>query len=192
MGYPELDLALGGGIPAGSVQSIEVDSEVNMKIPFLVICRIVASFASSENLVRIYPLGGLDKEFVAEFLRVSVPRSCMKYVSMPESPEESMKEEVAAGAAVLNVLNSHDVGEESLKHFSNLARSSRGATIFVGRESKSKESLGNILETAGSRIRISYTNGTLFLQSKIPFSQFFGLTVNRRLGIPEIELEPMV
>jgi hypothetical protein len=79
-----------------------------------------------------------------------------------------------------------------LRYFANLARSSGGATIFVGRETKRKDSFGSISAVAESRMKITYTNGTLFLQSKIPFSQFFGITVNRRLGIPEISLEPMV
>ena len=192
MGYPELDQALGGGLPAGSVQIIEVDSEVNMRIPFLLIGRIITSFALSDNQVRLFPLGGLDQDFVTEFLRVSVPRSCMKHVSMPKFQEDGLKEKVAGGTPVLSILSSHGVEDEGLRYFSNLAGSSRGATIFVGRETKSKDAFGDISAVAGSRMKISYSNGTLFLQSKIPFSQLFGLTVSRRLGVPEIELEPMV
>jgi KaiC/GvpD/RAD55 family RecA-like ATPase len=192
MGYPELDLALGGGIPAGSVQSIEVDSEVNMRIPFLLIGRIIASFAQPGKLVRLYPLRGLDRDFIAEFLRVSVPRSCMKRVSMLTSPEEGMEEKIAAGTTVLSILNFNGDKEESLRYFSDLARSSRGATIYVGKKWKSGDAFGSVSAIAGSHMKITYTNGTLFLQSKIPFSQFFGLTVNRRAGIPEIELEPMI
>ena len=79
-----------------------------------------------------------------------------------------------------------------MRYFSNLARSSRGATIFVGKESKSKDILGKISAIAEARLKITYMNGTLFLQSNTPFSQFFGLAVNQRLGIPEIDLKPMV
>ena len=192
MGYPKLDLALGGGIPAGSVQSVEVDSEVNMKIPFLLIARLITSFAQHGDLVRLYPLRGLDRDFVAEFLGVSVPKSCTKRVRMPESPEEGMEEKIAAGTKVLSILNFHGEKEESLRYFSDLARSSRGVTIYVGKKWKSEDAFGNVSAIAASRMKITYTNGTLFLQSKIPFSQFYGLTVNRRMGIPEIELEPMV
>jgi KaiC/GvpD/RAD55 family RecA-like ATPase len=192
MGYPELDEALGGGLPAGSVQGIEVDSGVDMKIPFFLMGRIIVSFALSGNQVRLFPLKELDRDFVAEFLRVSVPRSYMKHVSQLESPEESMKEEIAPGSAVLSAVYSHSVGEESLRYFSNLARSTRGATIFVGKESKGKHIFGNISAIAESWMKISYTNGTLFLQSDTPFSKFFGIMVSQRSGIPEIELEPLV
>jgi KaiC/GvpD/RAD55 family RecA-like ATPase len=192
MGYPELDLALGGGIPAGSVLSIEVDSEVNMRIPFLLLGRVIASFALPGKQVRIFPIRGLDRDFVMEFLRVSIPRSCMKHVSMPESPEENRKEKIAAGTTVLNILNFHGIEEASLRYYSDLARSSGGATIYVGKEWKSEDAFRSVSTIAKSRMKMTYTNGTLFLQSKIPFSQFFGLIVSRRLGIPEIELEPMV
>jgi hypothetical protein len=192
MGYPELDLALGGGIPSGSVMSIEVDPEVNMRIPFFLLGQITASFALPGKEVRIHPIRGLDLDFVTEFLRVSVPRACMKYVKMPESPEGSMKEKVAAETAVLSILNFNGMGEDTLRYFSDLASSTKGVTVYVGKEWKSEDAFRSVSATAKSRMRITYTNGTLFLQSKIPFSQFFGLTVSRRLGIPEIELEPMV
>jgi archaellum biogenesis ATPase FlaH len=192
MGYPELDIALGGGIPAGSVLSIEVGSEVNMRIPFLLLRQIISSFASPDRQVRIFPIRGLDSEFVSEFLRVSVPRSCMKYVSLPESPQAGMSEKFAPGTAVLSVLNFHGSEEESLRHFSGLAGSSKGVTVFLGKEWKSEEAVGSVSAISKSHLKITYNDGTLFLQSKTPFSQFFGLTVSRRLGIPEIELEPMV
>jgi len=111
---------------------------------------------------------------------------------LPKVKSPAALKKVAEGKPVLSILSSRGVGNEGLRYFSNLAGSSRGATIFVGRETKSKDAIGDISAVAGSRMKISYSNGTLFLQSKIPLSQLFGLTVNRRLGIPEIELEPMV
>jgi KaiC/GvpD/RAD55 family RecA-like ATPase len=192
MGYSELDSALGGGIPAGSVLSIEVDPEVNMRIPFFLIRQIITSFASPGRQVRIFPVRGLDSEFVSEFLRVSVPRPSMKYVGLPKSPKTSVSEKFAPGTEVLSVLNFHGLEDKSLRHFADLAGSNNGITIFLGKEWKSEEAVGTVSTIARSRLKITYTDGTLFLQSKIPFSQFFGMTVSRRLGIPEIALEPMV
>lgn len=192
IGYPELDQVLGGGLDVGSVLNIEIDPEVNMAIPLLVIRRIIASFALSGNQVRLFPFRGFGQDMVARLLRVFVPRSHIKNVSQLDSLEDGMNDEARPRSPVLCVLDSRGVGEKGLRYFSSLARSSKGATIFVGRHSRGDGLFRSISGIGGSSMRIRYLNGTMFLQSKVPASQPFGLSVNKRSGIPEVELDPVV
>jgi hypothetical protein len=192
MGYLELDQAMGGGLDAGSMLSIEIDPEVSMAVPFLLIRRIITSFALSGNQVRLFPFQGLSQGKIEEYLRVFVPRSHAKNVTLLDSPGEGEVDEGNARGPVLSVLDSRGVTEKRMGHISSLTHSSKGAAIFVGKDSSEKSIFRNVSGVGGLRLRIKHLNGTLFLQSKVPLSQLFGLNVNQRLGVPEIDLDPIV
>ena len=54
-GYPELDIALGGGFPKKSVILIELDSDINARIIMTFLARIMSNFVRMSSPILLQP-----------------------------------------------------------------------------------------------------------------------------------------
>lgn len=187
-GYGELDTILGGGFTAGGLTTIQLDNVVNMKIPFLLLSRILVSFPS-ESKVLLSPLDGLEAEFVDKYLGL-LPTAAQRRVRRLENAESASLEGVGNGP-VLSIVDAGSMTPKSIKAFAELARTTKGITVAVGRESKTRAPPA-YAHWAGAQMRLTYTAGTMLLASEAPFSQYLGVSVVSSNGIPSLELEPMV
>jgi hypothetical protein len=186
-GFGQLDEVLGGGLPAGILTALDVDYQVNMKIAFLLLAQIVACFPG-EGRVVLGPLDGLDPDYAEKYLKI-LPDDIRKRIVRPGATTAAEQREPNRGP-VLCVLDSAGLSSETLGSYVELARSSRGVTILVGKEPRGKVPRSNL--APGARLRVYYVAGTVLLASELPFSQFLGVTAVSRNGAPGLEIEALV
>jgi hypothetical protein len=67
-GYPELDIALGGGFPKKSVILIELDSDINARIIMTFLARIMSNFVRMSSPILLQPTDEVDPKAVMSYL----------------------------------------------------------------------------------------------------------------------------
>src|SRR6476660_3657024 len=67
-GYPELDIALGGGFPKKSVILIELDSDINARIIMTFLARIMSNFVRMSSPILLQPTDEVDPKAVMPYL----------------------------------------------------------------------------------------------------------------------------
>jgi KaiC/GvpD/RAD55 family RecA-like ATPase len=67
-GYPELDIALGGGFPKKSVILIELDSDINARIIMTFLARIMSNFVRTYSPILLQPTDEVDPKAVMPYL----------------------------------------------------------------------------------------------------------------------------
>jgi hypothetical protein len=67
-GYPELDIALGGGFPKKSVLLIELDSDIHARVIMTFLSRIMSNFIRTGSPVLLQPTDGFDTKAVMPYL----------------------------------------------------------------------------------------------------------------------------
>jgi KaiC/GvpD/RAD55 family RecA-like ATPase len=67
-GYPELDIALGGGFPKKSVILIELDSDINPRVIMTFLARIMSNFVRTCSPILLQPTDGVDPKAVMPYL----------------------------------------------------------------------------------------------------------------------------
>ena len=139
-GFGQLDEVLGGGLPAGILTALEVDYQVNMKIAFLLLAQIVASFPGDGRMV-LGSLDGLDSEYAERYLKI-LPDHIRRRIVRPGAAATG-DHGVQDGGPVLSILDTSGLNSETLGTYTELPRSSRGVTIpsRKGAEGKGHASL---------------------------------------------------
>ncbi len=186
-GFGRLDEAMGGGLPAGLLTSLDVDNHVNMKIAFLLLVQIVACFPGDGRVV-LGSLDGLDSDYAERYLEI-LPDSIRKRIVRWGATATG--EKGPERGPVLSILDSTGQSAEAVVASVDLARSSGGVAILVGKDPKGRVARPPTV-VPGARLRLHYAAGTVLLASELPFSQFLGVVAVARNGAPALEIEALV
>ncbi|MDG6922529.1 MAG: AAA family ATPase [Nitrososphaerota archaeon] len=216
--HPELDGVLGGGFPVGSIAIVEIDRNVNSRVVLAVLRRMLDHLVTRGNLLLFQPPSGTDAEQVGNLLgsfqhgqrkrRVEVLRSNSDDVK----PDADTLSDRATGRSLLETLSSElrkrfpertlvaliDLGSIHMQHgwkqdawakrLQEFLRRETDLSIIVARRGEIPDEQNIEAET---RLEIVDMRGTLFLDFKVPYSQYFSVSSEKRLGRSSIELEPM-
>ena len=185
-GYGELDAALAGGIPAGRVTSVDVESGVDPRVAFLLLGRSIAGLAEVGRVI-LGPLAGVAPGFVDGYLRLlpdsvrsRIERSRAGEVPTTDGPDRS---------PIMSVIDAESEGR-SIGRYAELAAASGGATVVVRRGERRRRQRGTSAD--GARLRICRLGGAVLVASESPYSQFLGVSVVNETGAPQLELEPVL
>jgi hypothetical protein len=190
LGFAELDDSIGGGIPEGGCASLVSGAEVNTKVVFLLLVGLVRSFGNSGGPTVILPDEDLDPSFLSNLLRRIMPRVQFEKVKVLSAARELPKTADPTSPPTLMILDRQHLSEEETRASTSVAHSTRGVTVYLERARKGPERDG--AANPAVRLHLSYSKGTPLLEPKVPLRHVFGLTVTRGIGLPIVDLEPIV
>jgi KaiC/GvpD/RAD55 family RecA-like ATPase len=214
--YHELDELLGGGFPIGSAVSIELGSHINTKIAFAFLSKIIVKFIASQNLLLFQPFDKTSLDAIAQFQKsaghqkdlvsiITTGSQSTKSVTSnsPEKQLEKIKLEIlkikkkyqkkhllsVLGPDVMNLFSKTDLSEKG-RELLSFIKSNSDLTIFVSRHLQDNRHT-HLSEISDMRLSILEIDGTMFIQSEIPWSQMYAIVLQSENG-RGIKLEPIV
>ena len=138
----------------------------------------------------ILPNEDLDPSFLSNLLRRIMPRVQFEKVKVLSAARELPKTADPTSPPTLMILDRQQLSEEEARASASMAHSTRGVTVYLERARKGPERDGAV--NPAVRLHLSYSKGTLLLEPKVPLRHVFGLTVTRGIGLPSVDLEPIV
>lgn len=172
-GYAVLDEQLDGGYPAGSTVLVEVGPRVDLRVGLVFLSRILQGWVSMGGGVTVEKIRGVDARYALRWAQSFVRRGRVE-LRPPGSPRERR----AKSLCIVDGSAGRRGGTRRPQLTVALARST--------------EADPELVRTADVHIRILDVEGTLFVESEVPWSAVFGVTQTATSGTTMMELEPIV
>ncbi|MFI5405481.1 MAG: RAD55 family ATPase [Nitrososphaerales archaeon] len=210
-GNVDLDISTGGGFPLKGIVNINLDPHVNSKMVLAFLGEIISNLISEGAFVLCKHSQGTDTNYMTNYLNQSLGKAqvdqnilfmlnvtknnktAKKTVKNPSLIEAATKiKNKNPGKLLIALVFSEALNgfaEDSIKEFSKL-KSASDLTIIVN--TNSQEIHDFMSKHSDISIRFLKINGTLFMQSEIPWSQLYAVTVDQSSGYPRIRLESIV
>ncbi|MDG6997008.1 MAG: AAA family ATPase [Nitrososphaerota archaeon] len=217
--HRDLDIVLGGGFPVGSVAVLEIDRNVNSRVVLAVFRRMLDHLVKSGNLLLFQPPFGIDAEKVGNILGSFTHGQRKRRVEVLWTNSDDVKLDAKTlsdhetGCSPLEITSSDlrkkfpertlvallDLGSMRMqegwkqdtwaKQLQEFLRRETDLSIIVTRRGEIQDDQSIEAET---RLEIVDMRGTLFLDCRVPYSQYFAVSSEKKLGRSSIELEPML
>ena len=209
-GNAELDRSTGGGFPLKGTVNINLDSNVNSKMVLAFLGEIITNLISEGAFVLCKHSQGTDTNYMTNYLNESLGKAQADHLlfmlNMTKNNKTSKKTvkntsllETATkiknknpGKLLIAIVFSEALNgfsEDSIKEFFKL-KSASDLTIVVN--TNSQEIRDFMSKNSDISIRFLEINGNLFMQSEIPWSHLYAVTVDQSSGFPRIRLESIV
>jgi len=217
-GYRELDELLGGGFPIGSTISIELNPHVNAKIALAFLSRIIAKFIANQNSLLFQPFEKTGLELIARYQKLfGSQKDLVSVITANTQSKKSTTHETAStnmqfvkikqdilkikkkhqknhllsilGPETVNLFLKEDLSTES-RDLLSFIKSNSTLSIFISRRLQDNRHTP-LSEISDIRLSILEIDGTIFLQSEIPWSQLYAVVIKSERN-EGIKLEPIV
>ena len=186
-GYAELDLIHGGGLSKGTLAEIEMGQGLDPKLAMLFLLPLVNNFLASGGRAKIVPWPGANRSFMAKLLatlpahrrrRVQVLRGNpnRKGNRLPPTGGDSTQHPSGSDAGLSILFADPDQTRIEPKD-QGWAETEKSLMIVVMPHGKALMSTWN----AEARVKLLFLNGTLFIESEVPYSELHAI-VNRGSG----------
>jgi KaiC/GvpD/RAD55 family RecA-like ATPase len=200
-GFPEMDRALGGGLPKAGIVLLEYDERVSSKMALSVLREIISNFAAADNPVLIQPSSIMDPREIIEIVSPSIPsgkKGLLKIlwsskdaaladnimIRSARAPSETAIKQLRKkypGRLVLNIVagdrllvpDTREIREQPVQD--QVVSSRLSDLTFVCVSSSRKEQFEYFSGLADVRIKLLMINGTLFLQPVLPATTLFAV-----------------
>jgi KaiC/GvpD/RAD55 family RecA-like ATPase len=216
-GYHELDELLGGGFPIGSTVSIELGPHINTKIAFALLSKIIVRFIASQNALVFQPFDKSGLEIITQFQKSFGSKKDLTSVIIVNNQSKKITADVNGTdmqlrkikQEILKIKKKYQkklllsiLGPDTVNLFSKMSlniedrdlfsfiKSNSDLSIFVSRRLPDNRHT-HLSEISDIRLSILEIDGTMFLQSEIPWSQMYAIVVPSEKG-EGIKLEPIV
>lgn len=196
-GNTHLDEAIGGGFPLKSTTSIELSHNVNDKVALRLLSQIISNFTSAGNTV-ICQCSDTEEEYLARYnaAQQDARKNSLIFVGPPSKAKNSpslieMAKKIKnknQDKLLLCVIFSESIDANNKKPLA--VNQISDLTIVVN--SSKTDSQDTMSKRSDVSIRFLEINGTLLMQSNIPWSHAYAVSVNRNHTNPHIDLEPIV
>ncbi|TBR11037.1 MAG: hypothetical protein EPO62_02445 [Candidatus Nitrosotenuis sp.] len=218
-GNADLDRVIGGGFPLNGIVNVVLDSNVNEKTILAFLSQFISSFLSYGNSVLYQRSDQTNPEYVSNYLKACLQitkkqldklfflvdlqrktapgkRAEKTHLSLYDATKTIKKKN--PGKMLLSVISTESLGQYGDANdegkgidLLNLLKSISDLTIVVSHGHKSDIS-HYISRNSDVSMRFLEINGTLFMQSEIPWSHLCALMVDRSHGYPRILFDPVV
>lgn len=200
-GNDEMDEAIGGGFPLKTTASINVGPNVNWKAALAFLSQMVSNFVADGSSV-LCKCSAIEKEYISDRVKAYLahPKADVGITFTGCQNSKTQKAQMPKiikatrvknpNKLLLSIIFSNTVPKITPQEL-NEVRQSSDLTIIVNVDPGEDER--NILSRY-SDVCISFLdiNGTLFLQSDMPWSHLFAVTIEKSAGSTNIKLEPVV
>ena len=201
-GYDALDRLLDGGYPSNSSATIELGERIDPRVGLVFLSRIVHDWLSARDSVLLVPPLEVEPRFLAQYSKSfgSAKRKDLGELRVFSGPGDRREKLADVGVrlrvgkggrrrklllidcASRGIQPSHGRSEAALDGWADLA-------IAMGRKGSIREAHA---ESAAVRLKLIDVEGTLFLESELPWSSLFGIVTGTTGGNPMIQLAPVV
>jgi KaiC/GvpD/RAD55 family RecA-like ATPase len=210
-GHAELDEAIGGGFPLKGTVNINMDSNVNNKMVLAFLGEIISNLILGNAFVLCKSSHGTEISYMTNYLHESLGKArtdqnllfMLNRVKSKKTSKKTVKN-ASMIETVIKLKNKNPenlltavVFSEALNGFSKAGieeffklKSACDLTIVVN--TNSQEAQDFMSKNSDISIRFLEINGTLFMQSEIPWSHLYAITVDKNSGYPRIRLESIV
>ncbi len=190
--YAPLDAQLDGGFPARSTAILEVDRRVDPKVGLIFLSRLVQDWLIAGDRVVLERPRDVDLSYLNQFLKSFAGASRDRVAVLGGSRRRGHPLTGAKGgkqqkAKTLAIIAAKDADQRR-----ELLPGGEGGTdlaVVVGRPNDLPEAL---VREASVHLKIIDIEGTLFVESEVPWSPLFAIVPRMTGGNPMIQLEPMV
>ncbi len=208
-GYHEFDKILGGGFPLGSTVSIELTPHVNAKVAFAFLGKIIAQFIASQNHILVHPFektipevltryqksvgtqkDGLDiiSPTVQKKSKASLESIIMKKITKIKKENSKKMLLSIVGPEMVNAVSKSETADFS--DLFSIIKTNSDLTVIISRRTTDIK-YTPVPEISDIRLSIHEIDGTIFLQSDIPWSELYAIVVRPEKD-DKIRLEPIV
>lgn len=200
-GNPELDKAIGGGFPLKSTATISLSHNVNSKVILTLLSQIISNFTSTGNTVlcqcsedEANYLGAQSKTtsqgknlvFVIE-KRGKTPTKSKNLSSLSEMAKKAKSKN--PDKLLLSVIFLESISDVNVKKSVICKQDSDLTIVVTNSETDSQDMMSKNSDVS---IRFLEINGTLLMQSEIPWSHIYAVSVDRNSDRPDIMFESIV
>jgi KaiC/GvpD/RAD55 family RecA-like ATPase len=191
-GYAPLDVALKGGFPSKSTALVEVEEGVDARSALVLVSKVVQDWAAGGGKVVLQRPPGVEVGFVRKYAKSFLGKVKNRQVlwSRPDLGREITKR-LKRGEKVLAVVSPPAEGAAGIRAWKRTVEALQTRaelTVVLGRP-RLKWGAARV---AATRLRMLKIEGTLFVQSEVPWSPLFGVIPGMTAGNPMMQLEPVV
>ena len=214
-GYHELDEIFGGGFPVGGSVNVELGPHVNAKVGLAFLGKIITNFVASENLLLFQPFEKIGQDVVIQYAKsLGLQKDTVKIITATYQSKKSiapLKENIGEQLdqikqtiqnikkryqkkMLLTILGSEmddlfskDSNKQTHEYLSFI-KSNSDLSIFVSRRLPDNRHT-HLSEIADIRLLVVEIDGTLCLQSEIPWSHLYAIVASSEYGL---NLDPIV
>lgn len=205
-GYSSLDSLLDGGYPSKSVAVVEVDRKVDPRVGMIFLSRMVQDWVAAGDSVLLYNHPDVDRKFLLQYLKSFAVGGKKGQVTVAGTAGSMQKKRKSLNTAIgaLHESKSKGKGKTLVILGRELRSPSSQADSFESLKSlQQKTDLVVIVgktgsfdprdaEQAATYLKFVEIEGTLFVESEVPWSPLYAVVPGRTGGNPMIILEPVV
>lgn len=195
-GYPSLDSELDGGYPSRSMALVEVDRRVDPRAGLIFLSRTVQDWLAAGDKVVLQRLKGVDGRYLRQYAKSFgggakgsvIFGEGKTAVGRKDGSRGGRKSAAKAGRTLVVVDGAdHAVGTGAKGPPGGNVKAD--LTIVVGRSGEIEDRMA---ENAGVHLKLMEIEGTLFVESKQPWSVLYAVISGMTSGNPTLRLEPVV
>jgi KaiC/GvpD/RAD55 family RecA-like ATPase len=186
-GYAELDLIHGGGLSKGTLAEIEMGQGLDPKMAMLFLLPLLNNFLASGGRAKIVPWPGANRSFMAKLLATLPAHQRRRVQVLQGNPNKKGSRVPPTGGDSTQHPSGSDAGLSILfvgpdqtriePKAQGWAETEKSLMIVVTPHGKASTSTWN----AEARVKLLFLNGTLFIESEVPYSELHAI-VHRGSG----------